>query len=150
MDSAQRDVLDLFEYAAGRLLERMAGLTDDEWAWRPVAADPDVTIRWRLDHLVDTLTDDRNRVWLGLVPSPTDAVPPPPDSASAALEALSAAVSGFSDLVRTLDDAAAEPIGAVAGEYGAATRRSFVLHVVDELVHHGAEAALIRDLYAAR
>jgi hypothetical protein len=30
-----------------------------------------------------------------------------------------------------------------------ATRRSFVLHMLDELIHHGAEAALMRDLYAA-
>ncbi|MDP9241462.1 MAG: hypothetical protein M3O55_12640 [Actinomycetota bacterium] len=29
-------------------------------------------------------------------------------------------------------------------------RYSYALHVVDELVHHGAEAALLRDLYASR
>lgn len=39
--------------------------------------------------------------------------------------------------------------GKPAGRYGAASRRSFVLHVLDELIHHGAEAALLRDLYAA-
>ena len=30
----------------------------------------------------------------------------------------------------------------------AATGRSFVLHIADELIHHTAEAALLRDLFA--
>jgi hypothetical protein len=29
-----------------------------------------------------------------------------------------------------------------------ATGRSFVLHIADELIHHTAEAALLRDLFA--
>jgi hypothetical protein len=34
------------------------------------------------------------------------------------------------------------------GYFADATRRSFVLHIADELIHHTAEAALLRDLFA--
>ena len=43
-----------------------------------------------------------------------------------------------------------DPIGTVAGLYGATSRRSLVLHLCDELIHHAAEASLLRDLYAGR
>jgi len=36
----------------------------------------------------------------------------------------------------------------VAGYFAGATVRSFVLHIADELIHHTAEAALLRDLFA--
>lgn len=48
------------------------------------------------------------------------------------------------------EEALGEPIGPAAGRYGGASRRSFALHIADELIHHAAEAALLRDLYAAR
>ena len=35
-----------------------------------------------------------------------------------------------------------------AGYFAGATGRSFVLHIADELIHHTAEAALLRDLFA--
>jgi hypothetical protein len=40
-----------------------------------------------------------------------------------------------------------ERIGDVGGPYADGTRLSWVLHVLDEVVHHGAEIALLRDLY---
>ncbi|GAA3431286.1 hypothetical protein [Kutzneria kofuensis] len=40
--------------------------------------------------------------------------------------------------------------GSRGGFYASDTRRSFVLHILDELIHHGAEAALLRDLYGHR
>jgi hypothetical protein len=72
------------------------------------------------------------------------------DSARAAIEDVRAAYETFRALVS--DDAVdldAE-IGPAAGTYGKATRRSFVLHIADELIHHAAEAALLRDLYPDR
>jgi hypothetical protein len=36
------------------------------------------------------------------------------------------------------------------GYFAGATGRSFVLHIADELIHHTAEAALLRDLFAGR
>ena len=42
------------------------------------------------------------------------------------------------------------PMGPVAGPYGTSDRVAFVVHVMDELIHHGAEVALLRDLYRSR
>ena len=47
-----------------------------------------------------------------------------------------------------LDDAAlAAPVGCVGGPFAGSSRLAFALHVADEYIHHGAEAALLRDLY---
>ena len=48
------------------------------------------------------------------------------------------------------DEALNTPLGEVAGYFADATGRSFVLHIADELIHHTAEAALLRDLFASR
>jgi hypothetical protein len=90
----REDLAELGRYAFSRLCERLAGLTDDEYAWEPA---PGVaTIAWRLGHIADLLAEERNAAWLN------------------------------------------------------STRRAFELHVLDELIHHGAEVALVRDLHAAR
>ncbi|WP_144711910.1 DinB family protein [Curtobacterium pusillum] len=149
MSTAVEDVVALLEYAATRLQDRMVGLTDDEWSWRPVDGDDRVTIRWRLDHLAETLDEPRNREWFGADPDPA-AGPAPAVSADEAVRAVGAAAARFAALARGLGADAADPLGSVAGPYAADSRLSLVLHVVDELVHHAAEAALLRDLWAAR
>ena len=69
----------------------------------------------------------------------------PPDPA---LNACRAAYEIWTGQLHALDDAdLAAPIGAVGGRYGQGSRFSFALHVLDELIHHTAEAALLRDLY---
>jgi len=145
--TALEDVVALFEYATTRLLDRVAGLTDDEWAWEPIGDEPRVSIRWRLDHIAETLDEPRNREFLGAGPS-DEAAPVPAASADAAVAAVCEAAARFAALARGLGDSASEPLGPVAGPYGADSRLSFVLHVVDELVHHAAEVALLRDLHA--
>jgi hypothetical protein len=40
-------------------------------------------------------------------------------------------------------------VGPIAGGYAGSTRVAFVLHELDELSHHGAEIATLRDLYRA-
>jgi hypothetical protein len=37
----------------------------------------------------------------------------------------------------------------LGGAFADSTRRAFALHILDELIHHGAEVALLRDLYRA-
>ena len=146
MASADDDVLGLLDHAWDRLHARMQGLTDEEWAWRPAAGLAEVSVRWRLDHLTQMLAEQRNWAWLGSPDRPEAMA-----TASGAAEALQAVATAYAAL-RTLvpaTDLSAE-IGPAAGRYGDATRRSFVLHLADELVHHAAEAALLRDLYGAR
>lgn len=40
-------------------------------------------------------------------------------------------------------------LGPVVGPYAESTEAGFVLHQLDEMIHHGAEIGLLRDLYAA-
>jgi hypothetical protein len=40
-------------------------------------------------------------------------------------------------------------MGAVAGWPAESTRAAFILHELDELIHHGAEIAALRHLYRA-
>jgi hypothetical protein len=53
-------------------------------------------------------------------------------------------------LTSCTDESLDRPIGPRGGFYAGYTRRSFVLHILDALIHHGAEAALLRDLYGHR
>jgi len=53
--------------------------------------------------------------------------------------------------VRSLDEAAlARPCGEGEGPYGHLPMAALVLHINREAIHHGAEIALLRDLYGAR
>ena len=53
--------------------------------------------------------------------------------------------------MRTWDtDDLAEPCGPAEGPFAEYSRAELVLHINRELIHHGAEIALLRDLYAHR
>jgi hypothetical protein len=149
----------------------MGGLTDAEYWWAPFAdcrtvravgdgtfrsdgpapdGDPQTftTLSWRLAHICDLLAEGRNADWLGR-PAP---VPLPAGEAGSAADALERLDAAYSRWRAVLVDATEleAPIGAVAGPYEDASRRSLVLHILDELIHHCAEAALLRDLYLAQ
>lgn len=147
MKASHDDVLDLFDHVWQRFTERMAGLGDDEWRWHP-SPDDRITLRWRLAHIAQLLRRERNGPWLGLPAGPAEPARLALDSAAAARADLDDAFAQWrGQLAAVSEDAFAQPIGPVADRYGAATRRSFALHIADELVHHTAEAALLRDLY---
>jgi uncharacterized damage-inducible protein DinB len=146
--SARADIVELSHYAWGRLWDRMVGLSDDEYSWEPAAGF--TTLAWRLGHITDLLQEDRNGPWLGR-PTPEVNRSGAPVSAAEALAALEAAYGTWRTVLEgTTDESLASPIGRVGGPYGTSTRRSFALHVLDELIHHGAEVALLRDLYQAK
>ena len=53
--------------------------------------------------------------------------------------------------VRTLDaDGLAAPCGPAEGPYAEYPMAALVLHINREVLHHGAEVALLMDLYAHR
>ena len=148
MASVRDDLEELFDFAWTRLRRRLDGLTDDELAWSPTA-DPALTLVWRLAHIVELLDAPRNAEWLDRIPSDSP-LPTAAATADGALSALDAAFARWrGHLVATTDESLARPIGRVAGPYAGSSRRAFVLHVADELIHHAAEAALLRDLYGS-
>jgi DinB family protein len=172
----REDLLILSDFAWERLRGRMTGLTEDEYRWEPVPdcwsvrprgdgsfaadgeamtyrsdgrPDPFTTLSWRLHHITELLGTARNGRMLGRPDAPAAATDPA-GTAAGALARLADAYAAWRSVVaglpaRTLT----EPMGAAAGAFAESTSRAFVLHVLDELIHHGAEAALLRDLYAA-
>lgn len=168
------DLISLSSYVFDRTWQRLSGLADAEYFWEPVAgcwtiragpgqsatADwepvsgpaPFTTIAWRIWHLTATYGADRNAEWLtGHSDGTGDARCAPQTSAAAALAVLDDAHGWWHGLLSVVPEASwPQRLGAVAGPYREQTRTAFVLHQLDEQIHHGAELGVLRDLYAAR
>ena len=117
----------------------------------PPEPSPFTTAAWRIAHLVVVLQEERTATWVGVRPEPADGEPVVPGSAAAALDALDRAYAAWRRrLAATNEDALGQPLGPIAGPYAKDSRNAFVLHILDELIHHGAEVGVVRDLYHAR
>ncbi|MET7547906.1 DinB family protein [Streptomyces sp. NPDC005479] len=195
-------LLQQFDFARGRLADRMAGpvmnsgngtdvevvsMTDEEYLWEPVpgcwsvrrraegpgpgatvlvgAGDwgrdatppphptppPFTTLAWRLSHLSEllelradhtngthTLTRDDHVV---------------AGDAAGAIAAFDAGATAWREALLGVDDTALDKVGHSTYPYGSDLEDPFidtVWWVNQELLHHGAEIALIRDLFRAR
>jgi DinB superfamily len=138
-----------FELVFDRLRGRLVGLTDDEYLWEP-APRPVPTIAARLGHIGGLLREERNWRWMGREPGPADAEIEQPTTAAAGVASLEAGYAAWDELVGSLSEADLwRPLGEVAGPFAEEPVVALILHILDELIHHGAEVALLRDLYAA-
>lgn len=152
---------------SGQLRPRLDGLTDDEYFWQPVpdcwtihsdgAIDfaypppepaPFTTIAWRLAHVIVGVFAMRNH-------SHFDG--PPADyqswryatNAATALQQLDETYATWIAGVRSLSiDDLNRPCGPAEGPYADYALSELVLHINREAIHHGAEIACVRDLYA--
>ncbi|MFL6136422.1 MAG: DinB family protein [Frankiaceae bacterium] len=165
-------VLGSIDYVWSRVRDRLGGLDQDEYLWEPAPgcwsvrehdgawlADlarpepvppPVTTIAWRLWHIAsDCLAgytsaglgpwplEVRDAEWFGEV--------------GQALPAADAAWSAFrSGLERLGEDGMWRALGPGWGAYADDSWAALVLHAQDEISHHGAEIALLRDLHAAQ
>ncbi|MFD8497936.1 DinB family protein [Amycolatopsis sp. NPDC059657] len=150
-----------------QLRPRMAGLTDDEylwepvpgcwtvhpghridWAWPPPDPAPVTTIAWRLGHIIVGVFGMRNHTHFG-GPAVDYVTFPYAQDAETALRQLDDAYALWMDGVRGLS---AEALAAPSGEPGFEDYplASLILHIHREVIHHGAEISLLRDLYAHR
>jgi hypothetical protein len=157
-------------YFYERFRRRVEGLTDDEYLWEPVpgclsiragdvgpvargekaVGDPLTTIAWRMCHIGDCLREERNWRWLGREPSLRDDDIRHPLTAAGGFAYVVASWARWQGLISSLSaDEMWEPIGAVGGPYGNDERIGFVIHIMDELIHHAAEVGVMRDFYAA-
>jgi hypothetical protein len=173
----KRELIDLSDEVWRRTRARLEGLTDAEYFWEPAPGcwsirrradgawtaddplprpdpEPFTTISWRLWHLVDMYGEDRAPRWLDLPPQGRaigrdDPEGAPPATAAAAVALLERAHERWdAHLHLADDDRLAQPVGNVAGPgFAGASRAAYVLHMLDEFVHHGAEIALLRDLW---
>ena len=160
-----------FDFVWERLRKRVDGLDRDEYFWEPAAdswtireqdgrwiadwADPDpvpapvTTIAWRLWHIADCLASyvaphlgdwplpGEYRDWFGEV--------------EPALAALDTAHDAFRERITDLgEEGLRTELGPKWGPYQHESWAALVLHAMDEVAHHGAEVALLRDLYQRR
>jgi hypothetical protein len=166
-------LLDSLDCVWSRIRDRLTGLTEDEYLWEPGAgcwsvrsgpdggwhierSDPEpvpapvTTIAWRLWHLGSECLARYTRHGLGPWPLQVQnrewyAAPGP------ALEALDQAWRAFREgLAQLGEDGLWQPPGPAGDECAERPWAGLVLHAQDELSHHGAEIALLRDLYGMR
>ena len=99
----------------------------------------------------DGLREERNWRWMGQEPLLRDADMWQAPTAADAIAYVEEAFAAWSQLISSIPpDEWWLPMGPFAGSFATADRVAFVVHIIDELIHHGAEMALLRDLYRAR
>lgn len=73
-----------------------------------------------------------------------------PGTAAEGVAAMNAEWDRYRTHIAALDDyALARPLGEIGGSFKDATRHAYVLHAIDEVIHHGGEIGVMRDLYRA-
>lgn len=121
-----------------------------DFAYPAPVPPPVTTIAWRIAHLVVGVLGMRVALHFG---------GPPVDyrgfayagNAATALAQLDEAYAGWLEGVRRLgEDGLARPCGPVEGPLAQRPMAALVMHVNREVMHHGAEIALLRDLYLRR
>ncbi|WP_229072376.1 DinB family protein [Actinoplanes sp. DH11] len=177
-NSQLRQQLD--QHWRSRLRPRLEGLTDDEYFWEPVpkawsvrprgtstasmaagggdmvfdwaypAPDPPpvTTIAWRFGHIIVGVLGVRIARHFG--GAPMDYLRH--HYAGSAAEALAQLDTVYAQWVAGVTGLGAEGLAKPSGEegYGDDTMGALILHINREVIHHGAEIALLRDLYLRR
>ncbi|MFE3454433.1 DinB family protein [Nonomuraea sp. NPDC059194] len=109
---------------------------------------PFTTIAWRLGHVIVGVFGARTAAHFGGAPCSYPSHPYA-GSASEALKQLDDVYEAWSAGVRGLGvEGMARPCGPAEGPYAEAPMAALVLHINREALHHGAEIALLRDLWA--
>ncbi|MGH9046019.1 MAG: DinB family protein [Acidimicrobiales bacterium] len=168
-------LLSAFDSCWERFATRLNGLDDAEYLWEPVEGcwslrrdaegwwrldglgiwpEPDpapiTTIAWRVGHIAglalggftDRLFGDGN-----LTPADVRF----PGRASDVPAFCEENYRAWRVGMESIDDARwHEPLGPAWAPYENSNTADLALHVLDELTHHGAEVALLRDLYVRR
>lgn len=108
---------------------------------------PVTTVAWRLNHLLVGVLGQRNATYFG-GPAVDYGSFAYPETATQALDALDREYARWIQGVRALTEAdLAAPVGNREPAYPQAPVAGLVLHIHREVIHHGAEIALLRDLF---
>ena len=170
-DGLKRALLGQWDYKwRVRIRPRMDGLTDEEFWWEPAPdcwtlkeedgqfphrwPEPDdpppfTTIAWRMAHMIGPVLLGYAATFSG-APADWDNLRWP-GTAAGSLAMLDEAQATFGIAAQSFPaDRFRERIPDPAPGLPELTYADIYLHVFDELVHHGAEVAVLRDLYRAR
>lgn len=111
---------------------------------------PVTTIAWRLAHIIVGVLGARNAAHFG-APAADYPTFEYAGTAKDALRQLDDAYATWTDGVRSLAaDDLSRPCGPAEGPFGDEPMATLVLHINREVIHHGAEVALLRDLHRNR
>jgi hypothetical protein len=110
---------------------------------------PVTTIAWRLGHIIVGVFGMRNASHFGRAPLDYTTADWAPDAATA-LAQLDAEYELWVKGVTGLgEDGLERAVGPAEGPYADRPYADLVLHIHREVIHHGAEVLLLRDLYRA-
>jgi hypothetical protein len=124
-----------------------AGSHTIDFAFPPPDPAPVTTIGWRLGHLIVGILAIRNHAHFGAAPADYQTWEYA-DTADGALAQLDEQHARWVDGVRALgEDGLARLCGPEEGPFAEEPLAVLVLHIHRELIHHGAEICLLRDLY---
>ena len=157
-----------------QLRPRLDGLTDDEYLWEPTPGAwtihpdarphqridwaypaptpaPVTTIAWRLTHVIVGCLGQRSASHFGGPPVDYDSH----RYARTARQALGQLDEGYARWLAGVRGWAADGtmgvlLGPAEGPYAHEPLGALVLHINREVIHHGAEISLLRDLWAHR
>ncbi len=149
-----------------QLRPKLGGLTDEEYLWAPVAdcwtvhhdgrvdfaypepePAPFTTIAWRMAHVIVGVLAVRNHAHFGGPPADYQTWDYATDAATALVQ-LDEEKARWTAGVRALSDADLQrPCGPAEGPYAEYPMATLVLHINREVIHHGAEICLLRDLF---
>jgi hypothetical protein len=176
MDTTADSLITAFDYVWARLAGRLTGLTDEEYFWEPVtgcwslrpgddgrwqldggggggpAPDPVpvTTIAWRLGHLGGMAVGGFASRRFGDGNLTTEQIGFPSHAAEVPRFLDEHYRNWRAGLAGLSSGQWAAPLGPAWGPYAEANTVDLALHVLDEVIHHGAEAGLLRDLYSHR
>ncbi|MFC0554219.1 DinB family protein [Planotetraspora thailandica] len=167
-----------FDFVWGRFIGRLEGLSDDEYFWEPVPdcwsvrqdaggrwridgdgggatgkpvpePAPFTTIAWRIGHIGLTFIGFGDRLFADgkITIDDVDF----PGSARDASAFLDGAYRDWREGIARIDEQRWwSPIGPAFGPYAKDSTVDLAVHVFDEIVHHGGEVGVLRDLYLRR
>ena len=124
-----------------------AGDTVADFAYPEPEPAPFTTIAWRMGHITVGVFGERNANHFG-GPAVSYQTTDWPLSADRAVAMLDEAYAWWMAGVRGLDaDGLARPCGPSEGPFAEYPLAALVLHIHREVIHHGSELCLMRDLY---
>jgi hypothetical protein len=121
-----------------------------EYAYPEPDPPPVTTIAWRLTHITVACLGARVASHFSGPPVDWNTFPYA-GTAAAALSQLDEAYAAWTAGVRGLGaDGLARPCGPAEGPWARSPMAELILHINKEVIHHGAEIALLRDLYRGK
>jgi hypothetical protein len=171
--TALTSLLEGYRYVTDRLMDRLDGITVEEYRWEPAPESwsvrrsgsgwaversetdpvpaPLTTIAWRTWHIASDCLAGYTTGFLGDWPLDLPEGGAWYGEPGPALAELRRSITVFADRMAALGEVDCwNLLGPAWGPFAESTWIDLFLHAFDEVVHHAAEIGLLRDLYARR